>query len=320
MTHSHASSNSCKHWGVTVIDGRTHMVGLMGWPVEHSLSPAMHNAAFDALGLDWCYVPLPVPPGRVEFAVRGLVALGFRGANVTVPHKEAVLSVLDRIDTDARQIGAVNTIVIDRESDRQAVVRGYNTDESGVVAALRHGGCEPETERSAVVVGAGGAARAVVSSLLRAGVGEIVVLNRTYARAEALVSDLRPIAVSDSRLRAVQLTPESLIWSVRTAGLLVNATTVGMWPRADASIWPDSPPIPKHLIVFDLVYNPPKTRLLRQAEASGARGIDGLGMLVAQGAQAFELWTGRNAPHEVMRAACEKALGHGLRPAQPGLT
>lgn len=292
-----------------MIDGHTQLVGLIGWPVEHSLSPMMHNAAFDALGLNWRYVPLPVPPGQVEAAVRGLTALSFRGANVTVPHKQAVMPVLDSIASNVTTLGAVNTLIIGRREDGTPIIGGYNTDDKGFVSALRRGGFEPEQGGRAVVVGAGGAARAVVFGLLWSGIGEIVVLNRTMGRAQTLVSDLGYRPKEASRLRALPLTPETLIESIRTADLLVNATTVGMWPQVDGSIWPDGVPIPAHLAVFDLVYNPPETRLLRQARESGAHSIGGLGMLVRQGALAFEMWTGEPAPVEVMRAACERALG-----------
>ena len=300
---------------LSLIDGRTQLVGLIGWPVEHSLSPAMHNAAFEALGLNWRYVPLPVPPGQVEPAVRGLAALGFRGANVTVPHKRAVMSALNAIGPNARALGAVNTLVVGRDPDGKSVIGGYNTDDRGFVGALRQGGFEPEDGGNAVVVGAGGAARAVVFGLLWSGTGKIVVLNRTLERSQALVSDLGGRHGWSSRLRALPLAPETLVESTRAAALLVNATTVGMWPHVDGSVWPEGVPIPAHLTVFDLVYNPLETRLLRQARESGARAIDGLGMLVRQGALAFDLWTPVNEGLEIdeiaalMRAACERVLG-----------
>jgi len=295
------------------IDERTQLVGLIGWPVEHSISPAMHNAAFDALGLNWRYVPLPVPPGQVEAAVHGLAALGFRGANVTAPHKQAVMPALGSITPTARALGAVNTLVIGQSADGTPVIGGYNTDDQGFVSALRQGGFEPEERGNAVVVGAGGAARAVVFGLLWSGTGEIVVLNRTPERVRALVSDLGSRHGWSSRLRALPLTPETLIESARAADLLVNATTVGMWPHVDSSVWPGGVPIPAHLTVFDLVYNPLETRLLQQARQSGARTIDGLGMLVRQGALAFDMWTNQGLTLDEiarpMRVACERMLG-----------
>lgn len=285
------------------IDGRTQLVGLIGWPVEHSLSPAMHNAAFAALDLNWRYVPLPVPPGALEAAVKGLAALGFRGANVTVPHKEAVLPLLHAHSPSTAATGAANTLVVEEEGAAFRL-RGHNTDGQGVLDALRRGGFRPAGRR-AVVVGAGGAARAVVHGLLTAGVQEIVVLNRTVERGRRLLADLAPEA---PETRALALQPQALVEVARATDLLVNATPVGMWPRADASIWPAEVPLPAHLTVFDLVYVPRETRLLAQARAAGAAPIEGLDMLVSQGARAFELWTGESAPVEVMRATCERAL------------
>ena len=251
-----------------MIDGHTQLVGLIGWPVEHSLSPVMHNAAFDALELNWRYVPLPVPPGQVEAAVRGLAALGFRGANVTVPHKQAVLPVLGSVGPSARELGAVNTLVFGRRADETPIISGHNTDDKGFVGALRQGGYEPEDGGDAVVVGAGGAARAAVFGLLWSGSEKITVLNRSLERAQALVLDLGSRHGWSSRLRALPLTPETLVESTRAADLVVNATTVGMWPHVNSSVWLDDVPVPSFLTVFDLVYNPLETRLLRQARQS----------------------------------------------------
>lgn len=288
----------------------TQLVGIIGWPVAHSLSPVMHNAAFDALGLNWRYVLLPVPPGQIEAAVHGLAALGFRGANVTVPHKQAVMPLLDSVAPNARELGAVNALVIERREDGTATIGGYNTDADGFLSALRSGGFEPGEGGRAVVVGAGGGARAVVFALLESGIGEVAVLNRTLERAQTLVSDLGRRPQNAAGLRALPLTSETLIESARAADLLVNATTLGMWPQVNDSVWPEGVPVPSHLTVFDLVYNPLMTRLLQQAQESGAHPIGGLGMLVHQGARAFELWTGHSPPVEVMRAAAENALKH----------
>jgi len=297
------------------IDGHTQLVGLIGWPVEHSLSPTMHNAAFDALGLSWRYVPLPVPPGQIAAAVRGLGALGFRGANVTVPHKQAVMAAVDSVGPSTRVLGAANTLVVERRAAQAPTIDGYNTDDKGFIGALQQGGFEPEDGGDAVVVGAGGAARAVVFGLLSSGAGQILVLNRTLERARTLVSDLGSQLEHADRLRARPLTTEALVESTRAADLLVNATTVGMWPRVDGSVWPDDVHLPPHLTVFDLVYNPLETCLLRQARRSGAGAIDGLGMLVRQGALAFGMWTNQDQDVDeiatLMRAACEQDLEAG---------
>ena len=282
------------------ITGHTTLVGLIGWPVTHSLSPAMHNAAFAALEMDWAYVPLPVYPDHVGEAVRGLRALGFVGANVTVPHKQAVLLHLDEVSHAAQVIGAVNTIVV-----RDGLLYGDNTDAAGFIASLREIGFDPAGTYCAVL-GAGGAARAVVHALADAGALQVCVYNRHFSRARDLCQDMAKFHT------AVRFEPASLD-EVSVIGedtdLLVNATSLGMWPETETSPWPQDLPIPAHLTVCDLVYNPPETRFLSQAQAVGATTVGGLGMLIHQGAMAFELWTGRPAPVAAMREAVHAALG-----------
>ena len=287
-----------------MIDGHTQLVGLMAWPIGHTLSPAMHNAAFEALGLNWRYIPLPVRPGQVEAAVHGLVALGFRGCNVTVPHKQAVIPALDTVAPDAKTFGAVNTIIVERgKGEAVATAKGDNTDYEGFIGSLQSEGVDPQGKR-AVVVGAGGGARAVVFGLLRAGAADVLVFDIVPEQARSLVAGL-----GDARLRTLPQTKEALIESARAADLLINATPVGMSPEVDGSVWPDDVPIPTQLIVFDLVYNPLETRLLKQARQAGAPAIGGLRMLVWQGALSFEMWTGEEAPIEMMYATCEQAIG-----------
>jgi len=286
------------------IDGQTRLVGVLGWPVEHTFSPAMHNAAFAALGLDWIYLPLPVPPERLESALPGLAALGFRGANVTVPHKQAVSRYVDDLSEGALAIGAVNTIVV-REDGRTV---GYNTDWRGFLASLEETGFD-SAGRRALVLGAGGAARAVVYGLARIG-AQVVILNRTLARAKALLEHLAP-AVPSSALAVRSLDASALAEEAARADLLVQTTPVGMWPHEGESLWPDSLPWPSHLVACDLVYRPRETELLRRARQAGAGVVDGLGMLVHQGGLALQLWTGQAAPLHVMRAACVQALEVG---------
>ncbi len=271
-----------------------NMVGLIGWPVEHSLSPAMHNAAFASLGLSWRYTLLPTPPGEVAAVLRRL-RREFRGANVTVPHKQAVMPHLDAIDETAQAIGAVNTIVV-----REGRLIGYNTDGDGFLAALREAGWEAKGRR-ALILGAGGAARAVVYALARSGCA-VAIHNRTPDRAARLAAAMRSLGL------AVRSLPALTDAALDDFDLLVNATPLGMWPHTDASPWPESLPLPAHWTVFDLVYNPAETRLLARARAAGARPVGGLGMLVHQGALAFALWTGRPAPAEVMRRAAERGI------------
>ena len=280
--------------------GGSRRVGLIGWPVAHSLSPAMHNAAFKALGLRFQYELLPVPPGSLDAAMADLRAGEYAGANITVPHKSAVMSHLDGIDDAARSIGAVNTVVVRGEE-----LLGYNTDAPGLAGALDDAGLELSGRR-AIVLGAGGAARAVVYALARAGC-TVTIYNRTVMRAASLADHVQKLGLSatagwvpgEKALRALDLT---------RFALLVNATSVGMWPKADESPWPEDMPLPSHWAVLDLVYNPLQTRLLREARQAGARTIDGLGMLVRQGELAFELWTSCTPPAGLMRAAALKAL------------
>ena len=275
------------------------LVGLIGWPVEHSVSPAMHNAAFESMGLSWHYALLPTPPDRVEVALADLRARGYRGANVTVPHKQAVMPYLDAMDVAAHTIGAVNTIIV--QGDK---LIGHNTDAGGFVNALRDAGFEP-SGRHALVLGAGGASRAVVYALAQTGCA-VTIHNRTESRAAQLsrrIQDAAPhahVTWVPARTRLADL-------PLADYDLLVNTTSVGMWPDTDASPWPETLPVPGHWTVYDLVYNPAETRLMAQASVAGATTIGGLGMLVHQGALAFELWTGQTPPTGVMRAAAERA-------------
>jgi shikimate dehydrogenase len=283
-----------------MITAKTSVVGLIGWPVSHSVSPAMHNAAFAHLGLDWAYLPLPVDPARpdaVVQAVQGLRALGLRGANVTVPHKQAVMPALDRLTPAAQAIGAVNTIVVD---DDGALV-GDNTDAPGFIADLQGYGVAP-AGMNVLVLGAGGSARAVVYGLADAGAHTIVIANRTVARAAALVADLGA-RQPGCQLQAVDL--GALPRAAAQADLIVNCTALGMTPHVETSPWPADLPFRPNQVVYDLVYNPRQTRLLLQAAGDGAQTSGGIGMLVWQGALAFQRWTGVTAPVAVMRQAVD---------------
>ena len=288
-----------------LVGGPAQRVGLVGWPVEHSVSPAMHNAAFDALDLNWRYAPLPTPPGKVDVTLAQLREHGYRGANVTLPHKRAVMPYLEELTVAARSIGAVNTILAEG-----ARLVGHNTDGDGFLAALREAGFDPSGQR-ALVLGAGGGARSVIYALAQAGCS-VSIYNRTEQRATRLVQDMQGI-----RSRPVGS------WLTQAAGLqeldlgayslLANTTSVGMWPNVDASPWPEALTMPSHWTVYDLVYNPEETRLLSRARAAGARPVAGLGMLVHQGAMAFELWTGQTAPVGIMYAAAREALERTAR-------
>lgn len=279
------------------VTGRTRLAGVIGDPVAHSLSPAMHNAAYAALGLDWCYLPLHVTPARLEAALRGLVALGFAGANVTIPHKERAAALADELTPAARAVGAVNTLTVRGEE-----LLGDNTDVGGTLMAVAEAGVELEGRR-AVVLGAGGSARAVVYALAEAGAA-VTVANRTPTRAEELVQDLAPRVRGE--VEALPLADAGGL-QARLAGaaLLVNTTPVGMQPGPDLSPLPAGVRCGPELTVLDLVYAPRRTRLLRLAAARGCRTIEGLRVLVHQGALSFTIWTGRAAPLEAMARAVE---------------
>ncbi len=280
-------------------------VGIIGWPVAHSVSPAMHNAAFEALGMDWRYELWPTPEEEIERRVTGLRAAEFAGANVTVPHKQAVIPFLDEIVDAADVVGAVNTIVA-----IEGALVGYNTDVAGIQWALAQNHVAPAGWH-AVVLGAGGAARAALYAMHGLDVASLTVFNRTPERASDLITDLKP------HLRGIELASASLFDVSRLTGalqrgdLLINATSVGMHPHVAESPLPDQVDLPKHIVVFDMVYNPQKTRLLRQAEVLGARTIGGLDMLVGQGAEAFKLWTGRTPPVDLMQQAALSELETG---------
>ncbi len=278
-----------------MINGKTQLTGIIGWPVSHSFSPALHNAAFADLGLNWAYVPLPVPPERVETAVRGLPALGFRGVNVTVPHKQAVMPFLDDIEAGAKAIGAVNTIVVGEDGR----LTGYNTDWSGFLADLE-ALAVPVRGRDCLVLGAGGSARAVVYALGQAG-GNVRVLARRPLQAEQLVGDLRPYGAGE--LEARPLTELRDMAAAAHAPLIVNTTPVGMTPHKETTPWPEDCPVYPGAFVYDLVYNPRQTFLMQQAKAAGCAAANGLGMLVQQGALAFKLWTGAEPSLSVMQNA-----------------
>lgn len=279
------------------------LVGLIGWPVEHSPSPAMHNAAFEALELDWEYVLLPVEPrkGRLVAAVEELRAMGFAGANVTVPHKESIMDHLDGTSAAARSIGAVNTIRI----TPAGALMGDNTDYLGFLADLRDHGVDP-SGMDALVIGAGGSARAIVHALASSGARRIVILNRTPGRAEGLAESIR------GRIRYTILEtapfPDGLTRSIESTRLVVNCTPIGLTDDpADARHF-DNIDLGENHVVYDLVYTR-ATPLLARAARCGATAIAGLGMLVHQGALAFEIWTGLKPPIDLMRSAAVSSSG-----------
>ncbi|MGA2090372.1 MAG: shikimate dehydrogenase [Endomicrobiales bacterium] len=274
----------------SAITQTTLITGLFGYPVSHSLSPAMHNAAFAHCRLPYVYLPFAVHPENLKSATEAIRALGLAGVNVTIPHKETILPFLDRIDPAARKIGSVNTVV-----NNKGTLTGYNTDAPGFLKDIQSRGFDPSGTTS-MIVGSGGAAKAVARGLVDAGVKKLFITSNDIRQATSLVRRL-------SRTAFVPLSA----WKekISQTDILVNATPVGM-KTSDAPL-ATARELHKNLFVYDLIYSHP-TGLIQAARAAGAPHADGLGMLLFQGALSFERWTGENAPVAVMRAALLKAI------------
>lgn len=259
------------------LSGQARLAGVLGWPVSHSLSPALHGFWIQALGLDAAYVPLPVAPAHFEAAVRALGHLGFRGANVTLPHKERAFALCDEVDAAAQATGAVNTLVFEGER-----IRGRNTDVAGYLGSLDAAGVGTLEGAIVLVLGAGGAARGIVHGLLSRGVDRVLVANRTLSRADALAALLGP------RVRPVSW--ENLADALASCDLLVNTTSLGMVGQAPLMVAIDD--LKPTAVVSDIVYRPLVTPLLAAAQGRGHKTVDGLGMLLHQARPGFAAWFG----------------------------
>ena len=281
-----------------MITGKTKTVGILGCPVGHSLSPLMHNAAFDSLALDYIYVPLPVEPGHLGQAVAGLKAMGFVGANVTIPHKVAIIPYLDELDRSAELAGAVNTIVI-----REGRCIGYNTDVQGFVQSLLAKNITIK-DKNAVIMGAGGAARAVACGLIEHGINQITIGTRSAVKAEEFV-ELFPVGTN---IQGCTWQEEMFTNAIGLCDILINCTPIGMSATTDVELPVNWDNVKKNTIICDLIYNPPMTHFLTSAQGRGHTVINGAGMLIEQGALAFELWTGRIAPRNIMFEGLGKAV------------
>ena len=284
------------------IQAKSQVLGVIGHPISHSFSPDLHNAAIDALGIDYCYVAFHVLPDRVGSAIEGLRGLNIRGLNVTIPHKLAVMEHLDQISEEALAVGAVNTI--SHEADE---LIGYNTDVYGIEAALvRVAGLELLPE-NCVVLGAGGAARAVVYALgNRKEVQRITILNRTAKRAEDLAKDMEKLTGKTIDVGGMDADGQDRAFS--EAGLVVNATSLGMVPNIKDSLLMSERAVHSDLVLYDTVFNPLETRLMGQFREVGAQAFGGLDMLVFQGARSFQIWTGIEPPVDVMKQAVLSSL------------
>jgi len=278
---------------------QAELVACFGQPVAENPTAAMQEAAFAALGLNWRYLTVEVPPAKLADAIRGMRAFGMKGANLTIPHKVAVMEHLDRIAPDAALIGAVNTIR--RESD---LLIGENTDGKGFLRGVRETAHVDPKGKRIVVLGAGGAARAIVTELTLAGAADILVVNRGMLRGESMVADLAAKTHGPIRFERWPI-----IYAVPAGtDILVNATSIGLYPEVDAMPAVDLRAIEPAALVCDVVFNPPETRLLAAARLLNLRVLDGLSMLVNQGVIGFELWTGHPAPEPIMKNALRRPL------------
>ncbi|WP_019636718.1 shikimate dehydrogenase [Paenibacillus fonticola] len=274
------------------------LLGVMGDPISQTKSPAMHGAALEAAGLAGTYVPMHVRKEQLKDAIKGIAALGFRGVNVTVPHKVDVMNYVDVVDEAAKQIGAVNTIVNDG-----GVLTGYNTDGIGYIRSLKEEAVADLSGKHVLVIGCGGAARGIVYALLQEKPGSVIIANRTIEKAQELADEWAHLGA----ISACGMEELANVLQESHIDIVVNTTSVGMYPKAGEL------PIPAELlspnmVVSDLIYNPLKTELLVRAESIGCRIHNGLGMFVYQGAYAFEYWTGRPAPIEAMRTVVLNSL------------
>lgn len=272
----------------------TELIGLIGHPIKHSYSPFIQNFALEQMNLDYVYLPFDVPSENLKAAVNGMLALGLKGLNVTLPHKEKIIKYLDEVSEEASIIGAVNTIVNDHGK-----LMGYNTDAYGILETLL-----PYKEKisstRATVIGAGGSARAVIYTLLRYfKPEEINIINRTQQKADTLANDFALKMRYDS-FHTFELFPPDNVETLKNSSLIVNATTLGMYPDVEDTITDIDDSFNDEQIVFDLIYNPTKTKFLKTAEMQGAKVIGGLKMLIAQAAKSFELWTGVEMPVEII--------------------
>lgn len=279
-----------------VIKGSTKVVGLIGEPVEHSFSPPMHNEAFKTLGLDYVYVPFNVSPDNLKSAIEGANSLNIQGLNVTIPHKINVIKYLKELDPIAELIGAVNTIDFKN-------LKGYNTDGIGCIKAI-----EEVTEikdKNIVVAGAGGAARAIVFYLAKYGAEEVNILNRNLKKAENLANDL----LASNLISNVNSSDISEISKfISDADILIDTTPIGMHPNVSDEPIVKAADIHEELVVNDIVYNPNETALLKEAIKANAKVVYGIKMLLYQGAESFKIWTGREAPIDVMEAKLKETL------------
>jgi shikimate dehydrogenase len=280
------------------VDGSTQIVGVFGSPIAHTASPAMHNAAFAALQMNWIYLAFAVDPKSLQAALLGARDMGLRGVNLTVPHKLLALEIVDEVDPEAHRLGAVNTVVTE-----DGKLRGFNTDGYGFVKAIKEDFNMSLKGKRVLVLGAGGAGRAIAIQCALEGCSKVIVANRTVSRIEPIAKEL---ATTKVEVRTLALTAKEIAPAVGNVDLLVNATSVGL--REGESLGLNAEMFSSKLAVYDTIYRPAETELMEVAGRGGAKISNGLSMLLHQGAKAFEIWTKRKAPLAVMRRALRAAV------------
>jgi shikimate dehydrogenase len=280
------------------IDGSTKVVGIFGSPVAHTASPPMHNAAFEALAMNWVYAAFHVEPQNLRSALMGARDMGMTGVNLTLPHKILALDVVDEVHSEARRLGSVNTVLMEHRR-----LRGFNTDGYGFVKAIEEEFNLSLEGKRVLVLGAGGAGRAIAVKCALEGVAMVCVANRTQPKIEPIAKE---IGSTKTTFRALKLNSKDIGHAIGEIDLLVNATSVGL--KEGDSLGLDPSLFTPKLFVYETIYRPAETELLRLARAAGATAVNGLSMLLHQGAKSFEIWTKRKAPVAVMRRALKVVL------------
>jgi shikimate dehydrogenase len=283
------------------INAATRLCAVLGSPVAHSASPAMHNAAFRALGLNWCYVAFEVNPAHLHTAIEGARALNIAGFNLTVPHKLLALEMMDTLDESAKMYGAVNTVKFERSNGKSHVI-GFNTDADAIAVALREDLGVKLRGAKVLLLGAGGAGRTAALKLASERVAELYLVNRTLSKVEEIAGEIK------ERYPSITV---SIGYPAGKLDLVLNATSLGLKPSDPSPVDEKQFKLSRARAVYDMIYRPSQTRLLAAAKRAGCKTANGLSMLLHQGAKAFKIWTGKKAPLKIMRAALEKNIyGH----------
>ena len=303
--------------GDIVIDGKTRILGVIGDPIEHTFSPAMHNAGLKELGLNYIYLPFHVKPDRLKECIEGAKSLGIQGLNVTIPHKSNVMKHLDDIDQVASMIGAVNTIQFNFDENNESsnqnnetnvTTKGFNTDGYGCLRAIQEK--TSIKDKKVTITGAGGAARAVAFQIASSGIGELSILNRNFVKAESLANDLKTNLAGigiEIDINAYEI--EELKRQLSDSDIFIDTTPIGMYPNVDDKAIASADMLHEDLVVNDIVYTPMETSLIKEAKIANAEIVPGYKMLLYQGIRSFEIWLGHDAPVDVMEKALLDVLG-----------